>query len=699
MSDSVPIKVKLNGKIETWDLYDPHQLHLEHLGIDEIDLTGVEKLPAFSWICLDGNNFKKFDLVHLGMRSDFDSLSLHSNHISSIDLNQLKNCINIDYIGLSDNNLENIDLKSISKTLRVLFLGNNLLKTIEIPQLPNLEHLSLYNNFLSNINLENLNDSILDHLDLSYNNLSSIKIPQLTKIEKLNLSNNFLEHIDITQLIQSSKLETLNFSNNQIQNIDLSLINYKSLESLRISGNKLSSIDLTPLSNAKLLEYLDLSYNNIKQIDLTPLIDTNLAGLNLNDNQLTNILLSDIAKIRSLEEFSLLGNNLHEINLTPLNNCKKLRVLKIGVNNLDLSQLTKCKNLREIHVHIDCDVKNAHLLKLVKIIRLVKVNSSPNVWNNHPNYIDLQVDSMNIDFQQIINSEHDTNRDFQKKNTFNIDEMDKIFWRKDLTYLKNRKILDISNFKNLKSIRIFQFKDIPVSFDFFRELDRLEILHIEVSKINIEELDNISYLLNLKELYLTDAENYNQLWDQLNLEKVTINLSFLKNLQNLEIIDINLPSYCMENFELINDLSNLKKLNLSLVNVERFNVDLIQNNKIIRGLFLINNIKGIEIKENDPQITFSKLKRIKNFINSQGPEAIADNEVLNSHNLSFNKTTEVDIPFLMNLSNITIVNLTVDYLSELEIPNSCIIDIIEINLSKHDVETMELSLYRIDLDD
>ncbi len=114
-----------------------------------------------------------------------------------------------------------------------------------------LQSLSISNGSLREIDLEPLNGSNIEVLDLSINRLSDVYLDSLTYCKKL---------------------KALYLYDNVMWSLDLSPLQYcENLEILDLSQNKLSSIDLEPLENCKKLKVLHLSNNDINEINLTPL--------------------------------------------------------------------------------------------------------------------------------------------------------------------------------------------------------------------------------------------------------------------------------------------------------------------------------------------------------------------------------------------------------------------------------------------
>ena len=169
-----------------------------------------------------------------------------------------------------------------------------------IEQMTGLEHLSLFKNKLSSIDLSK--NTALESIYLSENQLTSIKLPSGSELEELALDKNKLTSIDLSGAtglaritIASNNLEALDLSknanlisvyaaSNKIKTVNL---NNDNMALLDLYNNKLSSIDLSKVAN---LGYLNLSLNNLTTIDLSKV--PHLVYLYISSNKLTKLDLS-----------------------------------------------------------------------------------------------------------------------------------------------------------------------------------------------------------------------------------------------------------------------------------------------------------------------------------------------------------------------------------------------------------------------
>jgi hypothetical protein len=134
-----------------------------------------------------------------------------------------------------------------------------------IEYMPNLVHLDLGNNFISDLT------PLYDLVHIQYLNLANNKIENITPIEELktigtlHLDSNKIS--DISILHSFTALETLTFSNNQIEDIT-ALENMTYLKLLIMENNLISNVN--PLHGLSSLETVYLSGNRIQDFSPIP---------------------------------------------------------------------------------------------------------------------------------------------------------------------------------------------------------------------------------------------------------------------------------------------------------------------------------------------------------------------------------------------------------------------------------------------
>lgn len=221
------------------------------------------------------------------------------------------------------------------KNLTYLNCRRNMIKNIDLTELPNLKRLECDGNFIENLNIEPCEN--LKHLDCSDNMIEELNLSKSTKLETLNCSENEIKNINLKE---NKSLKELNLSDNKITNIDLS--NNTLLKVLEICNSEISSIDLSKnvqleeldLSNNRRYEETGLNKGNFEEIDLSN--NEALRKLNLSNNKIKHINLKNKNNLVSL---GLSDNKIEKIDLSECINLKGLGIRNNKLRNLDLTKI------------------------------------------------------------------------------------------------------------------------------------------------------------------------------------------------------------------------------------------------------------------------------------------------------------------------------------------------------------------------
>jgi len=145
----------------------------------------------------------------------------------------------------------------------------------------------------------------------------------------------------------------------------------------------------------------------------------------------------------------------------------------------------------------------------------------------------------------------------------------------------NNEVIDLSDQKYLELVDLTNFcvKEINLNNSICKNLLFGENLNIKKftsnnSTLELDQLNNISLLLNLKDLSIQNCK--------------IINISFLSSLTNLEVLNL---SECSD-LNCINDISmllNLKNLNLSNTQLHSHNLTIISHLTNLEQFYLINS--------------------------------------------------------------------------------------------------------------
>lgn len=215
-----------------------------------------------------------------------------TNGDGEIQANEALAVTELDVRSLSDDPHKITSLQGIEYFVNLIELNcsGNLLTSLDVTSLSNLQFLKCY-----------------------FNELTSINVNGLVNLEKLWVQGNQLQSIDLSSL---QNLTWIWCSDNQLTALDVSVL--QSLESIWADGNQIETLDLLPLAN---LVYLKVSNNIMDHIDV---------------NHLDN-----------LEELYASNNNFSAIDVTNMSN---LRILMVGENPL---QEIDCSTTGVAYLHCE----------------------------------------------------------------------------------------------------------------------------------------------------------------------------------------------------------------------------------------------------------------------------------------------------------------------------------------------------------
>lgn len=231
-------------------------------------------------------------------------------------------------LNLSSNDIKNIDTRALATSapgLIGLFLDSNMLHTLDVSKLENLEYLSASNNYLSsfkgsrnllsvNLNVNRLGVNSLAPLDLTLSdnllyleakgnfltseNLQG-RIPN--SVQFLGLASNDFTNFDLMSL--PARVEKIDLSRNRITDISGCYQEiFSGAVSLSLALNLLSSIDESTFANCGgSFTKLDLSHNKIEEIGDNafgyPSPKAQSAAIILSYNKLKNLNFTSIEKL------------------------------------------------------------------------------------------------------------------------------------------------------------------------------------------------------------------------------------------------------------------------------------------------------------------------------------------------------------------------------------------------------------------
>lgn len=226
----------------------------------------------------------------------------------------------------NDNHVKTANIENVTD----LFIGfQGVTDLTGLEAFSSLEVVFLFNNTLTDKNLDLTANTKLKRIEASGMGLTSINVTDLADLERLEISRNSLTSVDLST---NTALKDLIISTNNLSGLDISA--NVLLEDLQIHETTLSTIDVSAnvkltrifaslnqftalnTQNNTLLETLSLGRNPLSSYDVSHL--ANLQDLNLDETNITSI---DISKNTKLTEFSARNiNELASLNVRNGNN-------------------------------------------------------------------------------------------------------------------------------------------------------------------------------------------------------------------------------------------------------------------------------------------------------------------------------------------------------------------------------------------
>ncbi|XP_012280255.1 leucine-rich repeats and immunoglobulin-like domains protein 3 [Orussus abietinus] len=296
-------------------------------------------------------------------------------------------------------------------TVTLDLTANNLSNNIALSDLPQLKWLKLNENQLSRIPELPFLESV-NHLSLTQNSISEINgsaLRRLPDLRNLDLSVNKLTALRRGSFLSSNRLTHLNLNMNQISSIENgSLDNLTELEELRLNKNRLTQLkDLfTNLGNLRVLE---LNKNNLHQIQGLSLKNLkSLLELRLKRNKIERLNDGAFWPLKNLLVLELDYNLLSEVKkggLFGLDHLQKLTMSHNRISTIETQAWDMCKEIIELDLSNNAissiERGSFEFLGRLEILRMDYneiTHISDGAFNNTPNLQILELNSNKISY-------------------------------------------------------------------------------------------------------------------------------------------------------------------------------------------------------------------------------------------------------------------------------------------------------------
>lgn len=233
---------------------------------------------------------------------------------------------------------------------------NASLEVFPIQLNPEVRHINLHENKISNIHFALNIYNNLESLDLSGNKLSTLgssNFETQLKLKHLNLSGNEVQVLTKDSLKGLRVLTELDLSFNRLEELSANTFrDLQSLEVLRLRGNQIVHMSEELFKPVKLLRELYLDHNQLLRIPGHAIVEgLNLQWLSLSDNLVGSIEEADVPFLPSLRVLLCSGNLIDDIHPGALSRLTSLEHLDLSDNNFTFvptASLAKLSNLTKL---------------------------------------------------------------------------------------------------------------------------------------------------------------------------------------------------------------------------------------------------------------------------------------------------------------------------------------------------------------
>lgn len=527
-----------------------------------------------------------------GMQYAYNLKVLSLGNCSISDLSPLSTLGNLISVFLYDNNVSDLQPLSGLSNLRSLHLGSNLITDISpLSGLTGLESLYIDENPITDLsvlsNLTSLRSLGLDGLNISdlsfitslenlgdlnvnHNNISNLEpLSEMSSLSTLGIYGNKL--VDLNPLLEVPMLQSLDIGENPIQDFS-SLSELGFLKILRMANLQLS--DLSMVSSLAFLESLSLENNNIS--DLTPLEGlTRLNELILTGNNITEM--SPLVKLSALKHLNLLQNPAEDIGYCEAMESLTTLYINIGTyqNNISTVSYLKSKG---------CSVFTNDNGEFNEILIFEPKDYGYNP-DSHVNIEDENLRAGIVETLSAIGAPIDTR--IKISDMFNLiyldfcpeDKEPEYFYQdiyRALGYLDADRYIvrvnDITGLNGLQYAKNLLFLILPYynisDLTPISSLDSLLALWIDSTK-GLSDINAIESLTNLRHLMINNfkSSDISPVSNLKNLQSLDINsynsaILDITPLNGLDLRDLSLRGFIIDNLEAIGTLWNLSSLNI-----------------------------------------------------------------------------------------------------------------------------------------
>lgn len=314
------------------------------------DLVGLEDFISLETLNCRGNYINTIDLTY---NTKITSLDVQENVLETLELNNLSD---LEILDCKNNSITNIyGLDNLTKLKEFDAVGNKL-SNLYLDNLDKLTKIDLASNSLKYFRIQNGNNTIVTSLDLTNNpDLSCVFV------DDRNYSSSNWTNIDFTQTFVETdaqcndtygltyvpddnfEQELIDLGYDDVLNDSVKTANIKNISNLKLDdwSNKID--DITGIEDFTGLYKLEIYNQNITTIDVSTL--KSLTRLYIQNNELTSL---DLSGLIGLRDVSVQNNEITEV-IFPSDN-SSLSTIEVMNNKLTSIDISKLNYLYQINI-------------------------------------------------------------------------------------------------------------------------------------------------------------------------------------------------------------------------------------------------------------------------------------------------------------------------------------------------------------
>ena len=366
--------------------------------LSEAEIAKITSINKQFFTLADGTPLKSMEGVEYF--TYLRTLNCVGNQIKTLDLS---NNTDLEHLECWSNDLEELNIRGLSKLTFLDCSANFRLNRLDLSGCSNLKHIKCSICALEDINVSGLTE--LTFLDCSHNYLTGLNVNECTNLEELKCDGNHLTQLDVSGLQKLGSSGELAFSCSYNRLTHLNISGCPNLHVVSCDNNRLTELILDGCGGTGTLS-LHCPNNFLTELNVS---GVRLSSLNCSGNSLTALNLDgqDALNYLDCSNNLLLGLNLNSLSALRTLICEGNQLAALHIPNFP--QITFPMNITNPSMKVSIDKQVVRELKVTQ----VKSDSSSPAYDNsalstEERYRDMmlknQITHYKLDFGDYMNS-------------------------------------------------------------------------------------------------------------------------------------------------------------------------------------------------------------------------------------------------------------------------------------------------------